>query len=82
MRRKRESKEDREFREDKEIKEREKEGKPPPSQRGLCAGWREIKARKQRNNGTEFAHREAYVATISKYPDARGEYHSARLAIA
>ena len=35
-----------------------------------------------RNNGTEFARREAYVATIGKYPDACGEYRVARLAIA
>ena len=35
----REIKEDREFREDKEIKEREKEGKPPPPQRGLGAEY-------------------------------------------
>ena len=32
--------------------------------------------------GTEFARREAYVATIGKYPDACGEYRIARLAIA
>ena len=36
----------REIKEDKEIKAREKEGKPPPPQRGLGVGWREIKARK------------------------------------
>ena len=56
---------------DKEFKEdredREREGNQSP---------------KTTKRGTEFAHREAYVATISKYPDTCGEYRIARLAVA